>query len=46
MKQLKSVAGVASGSGSDLYAGGDFWSAGYSTVRSVAKWDGTAWRAR
>ena len=30
-------------SGSDLYAGGDFTSAGGSAANNIAKWDGSAW---
>jgi hypothetical protein len=32
-------------SGSDLYAGGDFTTAGGTTVNRIAKWNGSAWSA-
>jgi hypothetical protein len=32
-------------SGTDLYAGGDFWSAGDVPTGCIAKWDGSAWSA-
>ena len=30
-------------SGSDVYAGGDFWQAGGSAIQYLAKWNGTNW---
>ncbi len=32
-------------SGGDLYAGGDFTTAGGVAVNRIAKWDGSAWSA-
>ncbi len=32
-------------SGGDLYAGGDFYTAGGVSANHIAKWDGSAWSA-
>jgi trimeric autotransporter adhesin len=42
---VRALAVYADGTGSALYAGGDFVTAGGADAKSIAKWDGTQWSA-